>query len=281
MCRFLFLLFFVLLTFSCNDTGTIIEDGDLLETEKDEVDDFVPDGDSTEVENDSIEADISEENTDGDFTESEMMEAVEDSTEEEIDDNSCSSDLDCKTDNICSAGECVSMCFAGSYICPADTKCDEDINSETYGHCIEDNSSSDDCTPCDQDSDCEEGEYCNPAFFGDPSCVGEQNCCVERCKADTDCDFGLICRSDGRCGKEFTNCGGEECPKGYVCDTLFDTCVLNCPKCAPYECCDANSAPNCYTCTCENPAVCGLLLPPCCYGFCCSTVIYGVEGFCI
>ena len=84
---------------------------------------------------------------------------------------------------------------------------------------------------------------------------------------------GRWCR-DGECSAE-EPCGGP-CPEGYVCDTVFNQCVLDCPDCGPGECCDAQSAPHCYPCgECVNPPSCDMWTgwPPCCPGYICVPVM--------
>jgi len=210
--------------------------------------------------------------------------ACYDGTCEEIE-GFCTSDTDCGEFELCnkimwSYGNCVVACIKEGYKCAEYSICDDDENSPTYGRCISNGSPDDGCVPCETEDECAYNQYCDTPFSLD-LCLPSDGCCRDICYEDDDCTNDLICLDDGRCGKVSTNCGGNGCPYGYICDPRYDMCKLNCPECGPGECCDAESAPHCYMCECVNPAVCGLFMPRCCYGSCCSSYIYGVQGFCI
>ncbi len=195
--------------------------------------------------------------------------------------NFCTSDTECGIDEFCSEilpgyGLCTSYCFAMNSECSEGSICDEDAQSDTYGHCIE---APGDGQVCRKDSDCEDSEHCNLTMFPG-MCAPTEGTCIEDCGPNNPCPADKTCNSYGRCVSGEPDCG-YDCPQGYVCDPVFNTCVLNCPECGPNECCDADSAPNCYMCNCTNPAVCGFGLPSCCFGSCCSAVIYGVAGYCL
>jgi len=123
-----------------------------------------------------------------------------------------------------------------------------------------------------------------------PVCTpGEMRCndrVIEQCTSSffwtplMDCEEGGEWCWNGSCtGSE--PCGGP-CPEGYVCDTLYNQCVIYCPDCGPNECCDAQSAPHCYPCPdCVNPTVCIPFVEECCPGYHCNAAIYGEIGFCI
>ena len=175
-------------------------------------------------------------------------------------------------------GLCKPYCYLPGEACPVGTKCclQDSIDSECAnraGKCI---STQGACSSCYSDFDCGSMAYCEK--------ITGQNigCCKPKCDNDDDCPAGLTCRTDGRCGagNQSGDCGGP-CPSGYECDPLYNQCVLNCPACGPMECCDALSAPRCYTCQCVNPTICGILLEQCCFGYSCSAIVYGVLGYCI
>jgi len=175
-------------------------------------------------------------------------------------------------------GLCKPYCYLPGEACPVGTKCclQDSIDSDCAGRdgkCI---STQGQCSSCYSDFDCGSMAYCEK--------ITGQNigCCKPKCSNDDDCPAGLVCRTDGRCGSGNSSgdCGGP-CPTGYECDPLYNQCVLNCPACGPMECCDAISAPNCYTCECINPTICGILLEQCCFGYSCSAIVYGVLGYCI
>ena len=123
---------------------------------------------------------------------------------------------------------------------------------------------------------------CSP---GDLRCTGTA---VEVCASSyvwvflKDCGVtGQQCQN-GQCviGDSPEPCGGP-CPEGYVCDTVYNQCVLNCPECPSGECCDAQSAPHCYACgQCVNPPYCSTLsgYPTCCPGYFCRTVFDFIGG---
>ncbi len=195
--------------------------------------------------------------------------------------NYCRSDAECANDEFCNMagtqedGSCMRRCDLPGENCPELYRCQSDSTQANYGKCLPQNA---ECQSCANSSDCGDDAYCEKV-------TGQvQGCCHDSCHDDSDCINGLSCATDGRCvvGSGNGDCGGS-CPVGHLCDPTFNVCVLNCPVCGMNECCDANSAPQCYTCTCDNPIACGLLMPPCCAGFHCnvSEVVYGLGGICI
>ncbi len=196
----------------------------------------------------------------------------------------CTSSHQCNPGEFCAKeegfgyGVCKRYCYQPGESCPAGTKCclPNSTDADCVGHEGECVSTQGQCTSCYSDADCGNMFYCEK--------VAGQNigCCRPKCTSNDECPNGLVCRDDGRCaaGVENCDCGGG-CPAGYICDQIYCQCVLNCPACGPMECCDANSAPNCYTCECVNPTVCGILLEQCCFGYHCSAIVYGVLGYCI
>jgi hypothetical protein len=190
----------------------------------------------------------------------------------------CTSDNDCEQDEFCNKlplnndGRCQRYCDLAGENCPELYECIDNPEDVNYGRCVLEDPT---CNICTYDAECNVGQYCEVI-------AGQQSgCCKPSCSSDADCPGTLSCSPDGRCvvGSGNGDCGG--CPPGYICDKTFGVCVLNCPACGANECCDAESAPSCYICACENPAVCGILLPPCCFGYSCSAVVYGVLGYCI
>ncbi len=194
----------------------------------------------------------------------------------------CMSDAMCATDEFCdklpdrNEGMCETYCYTMGFRCPNHSKCDENPTSLNYGKCIYDQ----ECVTCSFDQQCENevgvGNYCNIA----PGYT--EGCCMEMCGPQNECPGQMTCCPDGRCGN---NCGTKctkECPAGYKCDPLYDDCASSCPPCEPDACCDSTTAPNCKPgCTCQNPLICGFLLKPCCLGYSCSAIVYGVLGYCI
>lgn len=193
----------------------------------------------------------------------------------------CRSDAECATDEFCNKlptqddGSCKKFCFEAGEFCAELYKCVKEPTDLNYGHCIPKNT---DCSECSSDGACASGNYCEilTGF--------SKGCCHAYCNDLTNpCPTGYNCGPDGRCvyGNGCDECPGG-CPKGHICEKNYCMCVLNCPSCPEGQCCDADSAPNCYDCgECQNPAVCGILLPPCCFGYNCSAVVYGVLGYCI
>jgi len=191
----------------------------------------------------------------------------------------CKLDVDCAANEFCDKlpnaedGKCQKYCDLPGENCKENYECVTDTTDQDYGKCVIINPA---CNSCSYDDQCGAGFYCQ-IISGQVS-----GCCTESCATDDDCGGTLTCSADGRC---VVGTGQQECPggcsSGYICDKTFGQCVLNCPACGPDECCDESSAPKCYTCECTNPAVCGLLMPPCCFGSTCNTIIYGIEGFCI
>ena len=192
----------------------------------------------------------------------------------------CQSSGQCSPDELCDKlpgetyGLCKRKCYLQGESCPETTRCVfPEENTADVGKCV---STTGSCRMCITDHDCGTGTYCDKV-------AGQtRGCCQPMCTSDDDCPGVLVCSNDGRCKAETTggDCGGP-CPIGYICDTLYNQCVLNCPACGPMECCDAFSAPNCYTCECVNPFACGILLEQCCFGYNCSAFIYGVLGICL
>ncbi len=197
----------------------------------------------------------------------------------------CRSDSDCYLDEFCDRligpdgkplkedGLCTRSCYEEGESCPELYKCVEDPNDINYGRCILRDAT---CTPCSSDAECGSSSYCEIV-------TGQlRGCCRPKCGPSIPCPSPLTCNDYGHCvvGTGNGDCGGP-CPNGYTCDKTFNQCVLDCPSCPQNHCCDAGSAPDCYQCICENPMICGVLRPPCCFGFSCSAVIYGMLGYCI
>lgn len=197
-------------------------------------------------------------------------------------DGYCISDADCSMDEFCDKlpgypdGLCNSYCFTMGHSCSVHTKCDENPSSLNYGKCVYD----EECTACNYDDQCTMdlgvGYYCNlPLGLTD-------GCCMEMCGSANPCPGVMTCCADGRCG---TNCGTEcsrDCPPGYKCDPLYDECAFDCPPCPPNDCCTSDHPGVCMPdCICQNPIICGILLRPCCLGYRCSAIVYGVLGYCI
>ena len=196
-------------------------------------------------------------------------------------DGYCRSDSECSLDEFCNMavnqedGTCIRYCSLPGESCPELYRCQADETQPNYGKCMPVNA---DCDPCANNVDCGTDGYCEKI-------TGQvQGCCHDKCRSDADCINGLNCSTDGRCvvGTGNGDCGGS-CPVGHICDPTFNVCILNCPVCGVNECCDAASAPQCYTCQCQNPIACGFLMPPCCAGFNCnvSEVVYGLAGICM
>lgn len=191
----------------------------------------------------------------------------------------CLSSADCASEEFCDRlptnedGRCLRYCNLPGENCPELYRCITDRNDPNYGRCILEDPT---CHICSYDGECAMGSYCE-IIAGQA-----KGCCKPSCSSDADCPGILTCDRDGRCvvGSGGGDCGGS-CPQGYICDRTFNQCVLNCPGCGVNQCCDAQSAPSCYTCECQNPVVCGILLPPCCFGYNCSAMVYGVLGYCI
>ena len=265
---------------------------------------------------DPIFCDSAECNTDGDISDGE---AAEESSAENREDEEtemapeCSRDIPCTGPLVCD--EATGVCILPPGVCMENAHCDMNMEychrdaGQDYGHCeglcYRPGMSCPAMTECCGESDerlyCRgwEGRCINPGV--PPVCMRAADCpstsyceilvghtsgyCRATCSGNGDCPEGLVCRDDGRCGAGMQDgdCGGDPCPIGYICDPLFNTCILNCPTdCGLYECCDAYTAPECRPiCTCNNPTICGLLLESCCFGYTCSAMVYGVLGFCI
>ena len=174
-------------------------------------------------------------------------------------------------------GVCKTFCYLPGESCPAGSRCcmQTDTTAECavkIGKCIPTQAS---CYPCYSDFDCGDTNYCLK-FAGQ-----NLGCCKPKCFSNDDCTGEYVCLADGRCGKGNGqgDCGGS-CPAGYVCDPIYDECVLNCPACGLHECCNALSAPDCITCECLNPTVCGLGMEQCCFGYTCF-LVEGLWGICL
>ncbi len=197
----------------------------------------------------------------------------------------CTSDAECDLDQFCDkipgkeGGMCTTPCYEQGQRCPKNTKCDENPASLNYGKCIYDG----ECITCSADQQCvqqvDQGHYCNitPGYT--------EGCCMEMCGSSDDCKGAMTCCPDGRCG---VNCGMEcdkQCGPGFTCDPLYNECVYICPSCPPDECCNADTGYKCMEsnqiCPCDNPVMCGMFIKPCCWGWNCSAIIYGVLGYCI
>jgi len=194
-------------------------------------------------------------------------------------DGYCRTDADCPLDEFCDKlpgaadGICAPYCDRQGQNCPELYRCVTDNRDPNYGRCILENPT---CQECAYDGQCGSGSYCEIV-------TGQtKGCCRPQCGPANPCPGALVCNVDGRCvvGTGQGDCGGQ-CPPGHVCDPTFNVCVLNCPACGENQCCDSTSAPNCYPCSCTNPVICGVLLQPCCFGYNCSAVVYGVIGYCI
>ena len=175
-------------------------------------------------------------------------------------------------------GRCIAPCYvAGDDCSPGAVCCLEhdyrSVCSRRGGWCI-----NMDVPPvCLNKSDCPERMYCE-VLAG--RITGH---CREYCNDDSNCPEGLVCREDRRCGvgMQEGDCGGT-CPPGSICDPLFNQCLPDCLDCGPLDYCDIFGPPNCIPGGCRvNPTVCGLLLPPCCIGYTCTTTVYGELGHCI
>lgn len=193
----------------------------------------------------------------------------------------CTSDAHCNMDSFCDRlpgrddGLCKVYCFMPGEYCPQDTACMEYPIDENFGKCVPIDSPN---IECSTDPECPDDHYCEIA-------PGQaRGLCRRLCGDDHPCPSGLNCCDNGICGVGAceNDCGGP-CPEGHICHPIFNFCMLTCPSSCPEgECCDAESAPDCYPCeTCENPLVCGLGLEPCCFGYNCLPLLYGVIGYCI
>ena len=175
-------------------------------------------------------------------------------------------------------GMCVPYCFEPGRECGEERFCMDDRDSPEYGMCVP--YCFEPGRRCGLEEICVDDPY--SPYYG--QCMHYDSHCVE-CESDLDCDNSILfCRIDPR---ESVGCCANNpclyCPWDIYC-TPRDGCTPDwlCPACQPGYCCDATSAPNCYPCEgCVNPVICGILLSPCCPGYSCSAVIYGVYGYCI
>ncbi len=192
----------------------------------------------------------------------------------------CVSDGQCGMYEFCdirpgaSDGMCNPYCNVPGQQCPNHTECDADPQSLNYGKCAY----VDDVDYCSTDGECQYGQWCYIP-------IGQtEGFCQDVCKSDDDCAGSLVCK-DGKCqtGVPVPDCGPAGCAQGYVCDPMYNACVLNCPPCDEGWSCNAQSAPNCIE-GCDPPAagVCGFGLPGCCPPQSCSVFIwaYGLIGVC-
>jgi len=191
----------------------------------------------------------------------------------------CTGDEDCDISQYCnmeenaSDGLCENFCFVPGEMCPENTYCVDDPGDLNYGMCIE-------MLPvCSSDEDCEAPDWC----YFPPG--GGQGQCVEGCFDDDDCVGVLVCK-DGKCvlTEGGGDCGPEGCPLGYICDPIYNNCMLNCPPTCPegYSC-NPDSAPDCIEgCTPPPGNICGFGMQTCCPPATCSVNVwvYGVVGIC-
>ena len=189
----------------------------------------------------------------------------------------CSSNADCKFDQICDTD---GTCWPGETNPPATG--DGSIGSA-----------------CTQDSDCKDaGATCYPENFNGEhtgflngycilfgcqvgGCPVGSTCqevtsdgstaCVASCQATTDCRFeeGYACYQGGIC---FPGCGatsgGATCPTNYACDAEAQECV---PACTAGSC-PAGTV-------CKDDGTCGD--PPCTPGSCGAGMICADSGVCV
>jgi len=203
-------------------------------------------------------------------------------------DGFCRSIDDCEADEYCNkpkvtdeegnvveaeGGLCARYCFENGESCAELYKCVEDPVDANYGKCTLKDPS---CVVCSNDTECGDGYYCGILV------TQTSGCCMPSCYSDDDCQSGMRCDEEGHCafGEGAGDCGGV-CPKGHICEPTYNQCILNCPQCPQNYRCDADSAPNCYQHACDNPYVCGLLMPPCCWGYSCNALAWGIEGVCV
>lgn len=176
------------------------------------------------------------------------------------------------------AGQCKAYCYMPAGGCLSYEICCTEHSTEGFcegytGRCVNPNI----YAMCDGQEDCPVTAYCEIL-------AGKRTgYCRWYCNEDSHCPEGLVCREDRRCGvgMQDGDCGGT-CPLGSLCDPLFNQCLPDCLDCGPLDYCDFSTAPNCIPGGCRvNPTVCGLLLPPCCIGYTCTTTVYGKLGHCI
>lgn len=190
---------------------------------------------------------------------------------------SCAMTQYCQLYNGGSDGLCQDYCFTSGFSCPAGSHCNESADDPlTYGKCVNDTA----CTRCTSDVECGDGNYC----YKLPGTTS--GCCRKMCSKDS-CGGGQVC-VNGRCqaGTDRAECPFP-CSTGYICDTQYGQCALDCPVCnmnAGYYC-DATTGRQCKYdpnhCFVNPPLLCGLGLADCCPGQTCNPVIEGLWGYCI
>lgn len=185
------------------------------------------------------------------------------------------------------------LCGPGSQVCCQGFSCQLSRTNEQgdlEGFCIYADPPSD-CTPgtrvcgglgdiqtvdiCEMDGHsrrtetlCSENEVCLNGRCQPPPCTPGALSCVTAYSP-------AICGEDGQTQISLGLCPPmTSCNEGHC---VTPGCPPTCPQgqvCIDGVC---QSSPT----VCRNPTVCGLLLPPCCTGYKCSAIVYGVEGFCI
>ncbi len=193
----------------------------------------------------------------------------------------CISDAQCGIHEFCdirptaSDGMCIAYCNVPGQQCPNHTECDADPQSLNYGKCVYNG----DVDYCSTDGECGYNRWCYIPIGW------TEGFCQDMCMSDDDCTSSLVCK-DGKCqtGVPVPDCGPAGCAKGYVCDPMYNACVLNCPPCDDGWYCNADSAPNCVEyCVPPTAGICGFGLPVCCPPQSCDVFewIYGVYGVCV
>ena len=137
---------------------------------------------------------------------------------------SCFNSNDCKDDESCVDGVCVSPpeCTSNAD-CPNGQICNDEGE----------------CTHCNDDSECNIGQKCIDNVCEDPECTNNADCsdgqvCKQgvctNCENDSDCPNGQECIIDrGACGKVDETCNSDkDCLNGQICfhgDCIVPECV--------------------------------------------------------
>ena len=119
----------------------------------------------------------------------------------------------CPSGFICKGGYCADK-SEGAFFCAENSDCGGSLT------CTSSSLPSGQCTGCQYNADCPD-----PDETGMVSCLGAvttSGYCMRSCFSDEDCNTGMICKTNGYCGKK--ECSKpSDCPANYTCKPTSDS----------------------------------------------------------